>query len=133
MATKNNPKVGLIDCPHCDEKRSIHVTQQGAYKGFLYTRCPSCPVKKIDQSRDEETQRIWRRDAVFDEGFEHLRDMPEKATQKPRIDEQKPQTPQPARDSEPKPASKEKNGLPIGGLLAAFGGLSLIIFGAMRA
>ncbi len=131
MAKVNNPRVGTMECPHCDQKRSVHVTSKGAYKGYLYSRCPSCPVKKVDQSRDDVSQTLMRQNTAFDAGFESL------ATEKPEPKKKEPtETPLNSRGSEvldpekPQTTKPNRSGL---ALVAGAVGLTLIILGVKTA
>ena len=134
MAKTNNPKVGTIECPHCDQTRSVHVTAKGTYRGFLYSRCPSCPVKKFDAPRDDVRQALLRQNATFDAGFEHLAN----PIEQPDTKHDEPETPLNVQGSavyEPEKPNPEtltpKPNRSRVGMVAALAGISFIIIGAL--
>ena len=138
MAKVEREVIGTMPCEHCGGVRTVHETGKGARKGYLYTRCPSCPETKHKciQKLDSAYQAEIKSKATWREGFERYGEPLTPPEPKP----ENPETPEKIKGSEPLPppetpkagagSKPNRSGLPI---VAALTGFLLLIAGAMQA
>jgi len=99
MALQNNPVLGSIQCPTCNQSATVHKTTRGKGR-FLYSRCMECGP---DQRTGKAVQRRLWEQTDWRDGMK-----PESAPPNLELDDWKPGRPPPGAEAKPQPEQPKK-------------------------